>query len=224
MDVAVLFSGAKDSTFAIYKAMLRGMNIRYLVTLIPRKASETSILHFPNIGWTRLQAKAMGMELITKETTRENELADLVEVLQPIKPDIEGVVTGVLENSFQKAKFDSVCRKLGLKPVAPHWQRSMRDYLQDMIVSGFESIVTAVTAEGLDEEWLGRKVDMGLVRDLEKVSVKFGIHKGGEGGEYETFVLDGPIFEKRIEILEARKEWDGAKGAYVIERARLVEK
>jgi diphthine-ammonia ligase len=225
MDVAVLFSGAKDSTFAIYKAMNRGMNVRYLVTIIP-ETDESYMFHYPNVKWTDLQAKAMGIEIITQKTRgeKESELRDLEDVLNSIKPEIQGVVSGALESRYQKARIDDICRKLNLKSFAPHWQRSMRDYLQDLIVSGFEVIISSVSAEGLNEEWLGRRLDHKALGDLEKLSRKYGIHKGFEGGEAETFVLDGPIFNKRIEILKARKEWNGVRGIYVIEKARLAEK
>jgi diphthine-ammonia ligase len=225
MDVAVLFSGAKDSTFAVYKVMNKGMNVKYLVTIIPA-TDESYMFHYPNVKWTELQAEAMGIELITRNTKgeKEKELKDLEDALNSIKSEIQGVVSGALESRYQKTRVDDICRKLGLKSISPHWQRSMRDYLQDIIVSGFEVIITSVSAEGFNESWLGRKLDHSTVKDLEKLSRKYGIHKGFEGGEAETFVLDGPIFSKRIEILKARKEWDGVRGTYVIEEAKLVEK
>jgi len=224
-DVAVLFSGAKDSTFAIYKAMSRGMNVKYLVTILP-KTNESYMFHYPNVKWTKLQADTLGIKLITGRTDgkKEKELDDLEEILKSLKPEIQGVVSGALESRYQKTRIDNICRKLGLKSIAPHWQRSMRDYLQDIIVSGFEVIITSVSAEGLGKEWLGRKLDHSAIKDLERLSRKYGIHKGFEGGEAETFVLDGPIFNKRVEILKARKEWDGVRGSYIIEKARLVDK
>ncbi len=224
-NVAVLFSGAKDSTFAIYKAMNMGFNVKSLVTLIPR-SDESYMFHHPNIQWTRLQAEALGIPLITKETEgkKEKELEDLKEVLNSIKSGIDGVVSGALESRYQRVRIDKICRELGLESFSPFWKRSMRDHIEEMIASGFEAIISAVAAEGLDEEWLGRKLDLQVLRDLEKLSRKYGIHKGGEGGEYESFVLDGPIFKKKIKIIQAQKEWDGVRGVYVIENAELVDK
>ncbi|UCC91711.1 MAG: TIGR00289 family protein [Candidatus Aenigmatarchaeota archaeon] len=224
-NVAVLFSGAKDSAFAIYKAINMGFEVKFLVTVIP-KNDESYMFHHPNIRWTKLQAEAIGIPLITKETKgeKEKELEDLKEVLESLKPEIEGVVSGALESRYQRVRIDKICRQLGLESFSPSWKRSMRDYIQEMIASGFENIITAVAAEGLDESWLGRKLDLQVLKDLEKVSRKYGIHKGGEGREYETFVLDGPVFKKKIKILKARKEWDGVRGVYVIENAELVEK
>jgi uncharacterized protein (TIGR00290 family) len=100
----------------------------------------------------------------------------------------------------------------------------MKNYLKELLVTGFEVIITAVAAEGLDQSWLGRRLDEKAIADLEKLSDKHGVHMGGEGGEYESFVLDGPIFRKRIRILSAHKEWDGARGSFVIDAAELVGK
>lgn len=224
-NVAVLFSGAKDSAYAIYKAINTGMNVKFLVTLIP-KNDESYMFHHPNIKWTKLQAEAIGIPLIMKETSgkKEKELEDLKDVLNSIKSEIDGVVSGALESRYQRVRIDKICGQLGLESFSPHWKRSMRDYLEEMIASGFEVIIVAVAAEGLDESWLGRRLDTQALKDLEKISRKYGIHKGFEGGEAETFVINAPIFKKRVKILKARKEWDGVRGVFVIEDAELVEK
>ncbi len=93
-----------------------------------------------------------------------------------------------------------------------------------MIIAGFEVIITSVAAEGLDQSWLGRKLDYEMLKDLEKLHDKHGVHMGGEGGEYESFVLDAPMMKKKIRILRAHKEWDGARGFYIIDEADLVDK
>lgn len=224
-NVAVLFSGAKDSTFSIHKAIEMGFNVKYLVTIIPKR-DDSYMFHHPNIRWTELQAKALGIKLITKETEgeKEKELEDLVEVLKSIKDEIDGVVSGALESRYQRVRIDRMCRRLGLESISPLWKWSMRDYLEMLITHGFEIIITAVAAEGLDEKWLGRKLDLKAAKELEKLSVKYGIHKGFEGGEAETFVIDAPIFKKKVKILKARKEWDGVRGVYIIEKAILVDK
>ncbi|MBK6586687.1 MAG: hypothetical protein IPG26_07775 [Coprothermobacter sp.] len=70
---------------------------------------------------------------------------------------------------------------------------------------GFKVIVTAVAAEGLDSSWLGRQIDQKMLNELKDLNRRYGVHPAFEGGEAETFVLDGPIFKKRIKILKAEK-------------------
>ena len=225
MDVAVLFSGAKDSTFAVYKAMQRGHNVKYLVSLIPENPGSV-MFGQPNISLTALQAEAMGIPIRTKATkgSEENELDDLWEILSSMKGEIQGVVTGFLGNNYQRARIERVLRRLGLKHIMPSWKENMRDYWEEIILSGFEVIISSITSEGLDESWLGKKIDWEAFTKLSRLSRKHGLHRGFEAGEAESFVLDGPLFRKRVKILKAHREWDGSKGVYVIDDAVLEEK
>ncbi|MEM5871442.1 MAG: TIGR00289 family protein [Candidatus Aenigmatarchaeota archaeon] len=224
-NVAVLFTGGKDSTFAIYKAMTMGMNVKFLVTLIP-KSKDSYMFHYPNSELTKLHSEAMGIPIILKETEgiEEKEVEDLKQILESLKSHIDGVVSGALESRYQRTRIDSICKQLGFESISPHWDRGIKAYMEEIILSGFEVIITGIAADGFDPSWLGRKIDSETLKDLEKLQEKKGIHIGGEGGEYETFVLDGPIFKKRIKIIEAHKEWDGARGFYIIDKAELVDK
>jgi ABC transporter with metal-binding/Fe-S-binding domain ATP-binding protein len=224
-NVVVLFSGAKDSTFAVYKAINMGLHVKFLLTLMPR-SRESYMFHHPNVEWAKLHSEAMGIPLIMKEISGEEgkELEDLKGALEALKSEVDGVVSGALASRYQRVRIDLICRQLGLESISPHWERGMRGYLEEMIVAGFEVIITSVAAEGLDQSWLGRKLDYEMLKDLEKLHEKHGVHLGGEGGEYESFVLDAPIMKKKIRILRAHKEWDGARGFYIIDEAELVEK
>ena len=96
--------------------------------------------------------------------------------------------------------------------------------MMEIISLGFEVIVTAVAAEGLDKSWLGREIDQNMLDDLEELNRRYGVHLAFEGGEAETFVLDGPIFKKRIRILEFEKKWFDDSGVLEIRDAILVDK
>ena len=93
-----------------------------------------------------------------------------------------------------------------------------------MVSLGFEVIISGVAASGLDEKWLGRKIDDECIDDLVKLNQKIGLNLAFEGGEAETLVLDGPIFKKRVKILDYKKEWNVDSGLYIIEDAILEEK
>jgi predicted ATP pyrophosphatase (TIGR00289 family) len=108
--------------------------------------------------------------------------------------------------------------------LAPLWGRQPAEVLKEAISSGFEIVITSVAAEGFDESWLGRRLDESCCRELLKLCERFGIDPVGEGGEYETFVTDGPLFKKRIRILKAKRKWEGTRGHYLIEQATLEEK
>ncbi len=227
MKIAALFSGGKDSTFAAYRMIQKGREIAVLVSL--KSANPTSYLfHTPNIYLVELQSKAMGIPIIFRKTEglKEKEIKDLRLALAEAKREynIQGVVTGAVASEYQRFRTEAVCTDLGLRTLAPLWHLDAERCIEEMIKEGFEIIITAVAADGFDSSWLGRKLDMECLADLKKLKDKFGIHVGGEGGEYETLVVDGPIFKKKLEILETETIWEGDSGRLNITKAKLVSK
>jgi len=109
-----------------------------------------------------------------------------------------------------------------MKALHPLWGESRPSLLRELLEEGFEVMITSVSAEGLGEEWLGRKLDERGVEELLEKSSKYGFDPVGEGGEYETFVLSSPFSNRRIEIVRARKIWKGSSGYLLIEEARIV--
>lgn len=227
MRVGVLFSGGKDSTYAAYLARRRGDELSCLITLSPER-SDSYMFHFPNIAWTSMQAQAMRLPQVTLETkgVKEEELADLGKAIEIAKRDysIEGVYTGALASVYQKSRVERTCEELCLKAVSPLWQIDQVAHLNNILADGFEVIMTGVAALGLDESWLGRPLDNEAIRDLAKLHAKYGVNPGLEGGEGETFVLDCPLFDRRIEVVSSQRHWKGDSGYLEILDARLVPK
>ncbi len=223
MNVAALITGGKDSALALYKALKQGYKVKYLVAMFPRR-EDSWMFHYPNIHMTRLFAKATGIPLIEGRTEgiKEEEVEDLKNLLAGL--NIEGVVSGAVASQYQKMRIDGVCQQLGLKSIAPLWNEKPEKLLNELIELGFETIIVGVYALGLSQEWLGRKIDKQTVKELLRLYEKFGISPVGEGGEYESLVLDAPYFEKRIQILETETVWKGDQGYLLIKRAKLIQK
>jgi diphthine-ammonia ligase len=224
LKVAVLFSGGKDSTYATWIAQHQGWDVEALVTVLP-KGVESLMFHFPNVRWTRIQAKAMGLNHQTIEANRE-ELSSLRLGLRRTKEEfqIDGVITGAIASDYQKSRIDQVCDELGLKSFAPLWHKDPKIIVSDLRSSRFRIVVSGVAAAGLDETWLGQEMTDERWALLEKISKSQGVHLTGEGGEYETFVFDAPHFQNRISIEKTRNIWDGQSGHLVIENAMLRDK
>jgi diphthine-ammonia ligase len=227
LRVGVLFSGGKDSTYAAYLAARRGDELACLVTLSPLR-SDSYMFHYPNIRWTSLQAQSMRLPQLTLETkgVKEEELADLREAIETAKRahSIEAVYTGALASVYQKSRVERICAELGVKAVSPLWQVDPIEHLNNIVDDGFKVIMTGAAALGLDESWLGRALDKGAIRDLARLHGKYGVNPGLEGGEGETFVLDCPLFERRIEVVASEKHWKGDAGYLEILDARLMAK
>jgi len=223
MKLCSLFSGGKDSTMAMYEAM-QEHEISVLLTMLPER-DDSYMFHYPNIELTKVQAEAMEIPIVQRKTSGKppQENIDMVNSLAEIKGEfgVEGVVAGAVRSNYQHDIVLNACKELDLEAVAPYWQHDHEQLVMDAIDAGFEMVIVGVAAHGLDDGWLGRKLDSDSFKELKKLSKKFGIDIGGEGGEYETFVIDGPIFRKRIDIKEVEKKWDGVRGELIIKEMAL---
>jgi len=225
LKLASLFSGGKDSTYAIYKAKQDGHSIECLISVFP-KSDESHLLHYPNISATSLQAKSMKIpQIITRinSTDPQIELEELQNLLQKAKKDfgIEGIVHGGLFSDYQRIRFETIGNNLNLKVVSPLWHVDQKNYLKELLDSKFKFIITSVTSAGLNETWLGREINRDDVVHLIKLSTKHGFNLTFEGGEAETFVLDCPLFYFPIVIVKGNKFWDGYRGRFEITEAVL---
>ena len=211
---------------ALYRALAEH-EVPVLLSMIP-KSSESYMYHVPNINLTEYSADAIGIPLVIKETSGipPQENLDLKVALREVRDEfnIDGITTGAVRSNYQYNIISEICRELNLKVYAPYWQKSHALLIRDAINAGFEILVVGVAAHGMDESWLGRRLDLEVLNEIIKLSDKFGIDIGGEGGEYETLVVDGLIFRKRIKILKSSKKWEGVRGELIIDKVELVEK
>ena len=223
MRVAALFSGGKDSTLAARLAEEDGHQVSYLVTM--RSGNPDSYMfHTVNVDAAELQAEALGKQWVQAWTAgeKEKELDDLKATLEGLP--IEGVVSGAIASSYQRDRVERVCGELGLTLLSPLWGRGREELLRLVLDKGMKVIFTAVAAQGLDESWLGRRLDEVAVKELLALSRDYGVDPCGEGGEYESLVLDAPWFRRKVVVSEAERTWDGVSGRYVIREARLSGK
>ena len=225
MRVVALCSGGKDSSYALWLAMRSGHEVVEVLAMVPER-EDSWMYHTANIWLIDAFGECAGLP-VRKFAVRGGQEAEQIALRRALsKSGAEGVVSGVIASRYQLTAIESACALLGMKPVTPLWGRNPSGLMREIVREGFDAIITLVAAEGLGPEWLGRRIDMGCVEDLERVSEKYGINVSGEGGEYETLVLDAPFFRRRIEILEARKIWRESEGRGILEvkRAKTSEK
>jgi len=225
MKLASLFSGGKDSTYSIYKAKQIGHDIECLVTIFP-KSSESQLLHFSTIELTKLQAKTMRVPQIISELNsdkKEDEMDALKTLLEKAKKDfqIEGIVHGGISSEFQKRCFENICKENDLKIITPLWKTAPKEYMNQLVDSGFKFILTSVSSDGLDDTWLGKIISISDISKLGRLSEKYGFNLNFEGGEAETFVVNCPLYSYPIKITKSKKIWDGYRGRFEIEVAGL---
>lgn len=224
--VAALWSGGKDSSYAAWLTS-KEHTLACFVTVFP-KSQDSYMFHFPDIEWTRLQAEAVGLPQVTEttEAVKEEELADLRRALARAKEahGVEAVCTGALASVYQKTRVERICGGLGLECISPLWGSDPEKHLKRLIRERFVAMVVGVSALGLDESWLGRVIDEAAANELVQLGKKFRFHAGLEGGEGETFVLDCPLFRKRVVVQESVPHWRGDSGYLQITKAALAAK
>jgi diphthine-ammonia ligase len=226
MRLGVLCSGGKDSLCACWCAM-RKEEVACLIGIRARNP-ESYMFHTPNVHLVTLQAEAAGLPLVDVETSgeKEKELGDLelALVLARERHGIEGVVTGAILSVYQATRIQKICNRLGLWCFNPLWHTDQEVYMEFLIREGFRVIISGVFAAPFDEAWLGREIDREVIEELRRISRKWRISLTGEGGEFETLVLDAPFFSKRIRIVEAVPEYANYHGVIRVTRAVLEEK
>ena len=225
MNLGSLFSGGKDSAFAIFLAQNQGHHVKCLLSVRP-KSYESHLLHYPNLQWTQLQSESMKIPQLFIDADSDDtdvELDSLEKILQKAKDDfgIQGLLHGGIASEFQKQKFEKICQKLNLKLISPLWNTEPKKYMNDLVLSNFEFIITSVSSDGLDDSWLGRIITKNDIKSLSELSEKFSFNLNFEGGEAETFVVNCPLFSYPIIISNSKKYWDGYRGRFEIVEARL---
>jgi len=230
---ASLFSGGKDSSYALYRAMESGRVVARLVTVHP--PADSFMYHVPATRLASLAAESVGVPLVevepdlsTADVTDsgdqgDRELEPLEAALADLADDVDlaGVTAGAVESEYQTRRIRAMAERLGLDLYAPLWREDPRELAESMLDAGFEIRIVQVAAEGLDETWLGRMLDRAALAELERLGERHGVHLLGEGGEYETLVVDGPHMDRRIE-LEYETVWEGTRGWLEVEDAWLA--
>jgi len=221
MNVAALISGGKDSALALHRVLKAGHTVRYLVAMMPKR-EDSWMFHFPNIGLTDLFAQASGFSLVRGETSgvKEEELNDLKCLLAEL--DVEGVVSGAISSEYQRSRIDKVCKELGLRSMNPLWHEDSKKLMMELINLKFEVMIVGVYAYGFDKNWLGKEITLSTLDALIELNRKYQISLVGEGGEYETFVLYAPYFNRRIRIVQADIVWEDGSGHLFVKKAELV--
>ena len=222
MKAAAAWSGGKDSCFACFKAIQEGFEVTNLLTMMSNETRTN--FHMIRADMLDAQANAIGIPLMKRKSTPNTYEEDFKTALRDLKADgAKGLVTGDIYEvaMHEEGWLNRVCQEVGLKPIKPLWMRDTKEIFREFIAAGFEATVVRVNTKVMGVEWLGRRLNEEFFADITKLN---GVDPCGEGGEYHTFVTDGPLFSKRIEILESRKVNMDGSGHLEISRFEVKDK
>tara|TARA_B100000029_G_scaffold506938_1_gene590613 strand:- start:551 stop:1219 length:669 start_codon:yes stop_codon:yes gene_type:complete len=214
MRLGVLFSGGKDSCYALELAS-EEHEISCLIT-VNSDNKDSYMFHTPAIEWTKFQAESIGIPHLFGRTpgVEEDELEDLKTLIKKaiLDYEIEGIVTGAIASVYQSTRIQKICADLNLWCFNPLWQSSQTNLLLNLISGGYEICITAVAADYLDESWLGKQITIETISELLALANKHKINPAGEGGEFETFVLNSPLFKKKLTISDSLRHFSRDSG------------
>ncbi len=212
MKTAVLFSGGKDSCYAAYLAKKQGYELSCLISIFSENP-DSYMFHTPNITLTEKQAEVMNIPLLIHKTPgiKEEELKDLEQAIKTAKEkySIEAIVTGALYSVYQASRIQKICDDLDLKCINPLWHKDEISYLKELVENKFKVMIIGVAAYPLDESWLDKIINDKFIQDVQDLKEEFKIHPAGEGGEFETFVLNCPLFKRELKIIKRNASGEG---------------
>ena len=226
MDVAIMYSGGKDSNYAVKHAIDKGWNIKYLLSVKPTR-TDCYLFHFATVEHTPLQAEALGLKhhLLSCSVADPKKEAEIVREFVTSHEKVDAVILG--GTGLQATQIRSIQEALKLHEVEVFAAHSGEDHLElvkKMVNDGFEIMITQVASDGLPS-WLGKTITKENLKQLEEDSIKYGFHSGGEGGYYDSFVVNAPTFSKHVEVVESENVMeDQYCGHVIIKKIKLVAK
>jgi diphthine-ammonia ligase len=197
MKAVALFSGGKDSLYALHLAEKQGVTVDNLITLLPTLPWPSP--HSENIEALKLLAESMGKHLFIVDFKREGAF---IEALQSL--EVHALVAGDINVEAHFVGLQDVCSKTGLKLLEPIYGRDTSELFQEIFGLGFKALITGVNLECLGEEWLGFVIS-------EETSGEFlpkigSVDPLGENGEFHTLVLECPLYAEPFKVKSVEKK------------------
>ncbi|MDO8628238.1 MAG: diphthine--ammonia ligase [Nanoarchaeota archaeon] len=226
MKVAVMFSGGKDSVFAVDHCLSKGWDIQYLLSVKPSRR-DCYLFHYATVEHTPHLADALNCKqiLVGCDVADPVEEAKIVRAIVAKNPVDAVVLGGVGLQETQLRSVRDALFDLGVEVFAAHKDEDEEVLMRRMIADGYRVILTEIASDGLSEEWLGKELTLENFEKLKVLSQKFGFDLLGEGGYYNSLVIDGPIFTKRLELVESKKVMEAANSGYLlVEKVAVVPK
>ncbi|MFA5332912.1 MAG: diphthine--ammonia ligase [Candidatus Nanoarchaeia archaeon] len=227
LRLGTLYSGGKDSNLAMFIMKRQNYDISCLITMI-NKIDYSYMFQKADKKIIKLQSLALNIPVIFGKTVgiKEEELKDLKKLLKKARDKycLDGIITGALFSNYQRSRIFELCEELNLKIFSPLWHKDQELELKELLQNNFEFILVKTAAMGLDEKLLGKLISQKEVSELVDLRDKLGINVAGEGGEYESIVLDSPLFDKKIEVIRSEIIKDKDNYDYLIKKAKLVKK
>lgn len=222
VTVTALVSGGKDSIYSAYLADSQGLPVDELLTMTPADP-DSYLFHTPNLHLVALQATAWGKQHRSSAVEGVGEEAEALALERALAGSRGWVVAGAIASSYQWSRLHRICFRLGRPLYTPLWGKDPGRVVREEIDAGLDIRLVHLAAEPLTSELLGRRLDLPLVAEIERRSREVRpVHVAGEGGEFESLVVDAPFFAQRIELRATEAVERGGAHGLVVRDAALI--
>lgn len=215
MRVVALLSGGKDSVAAVERARSFGWDVVAALTVVPAQ-DDAWMFHTPNLGVVRGVAQCLGIPLVEApcRTGAAEEVEDLERAVASLHRvmAVDGLVSGALASEYQRTRTEAVCHRLGLKSFTPLWHKEPAGYLAPM-ATAWDVRFSRCAAEGVAQAWAGERLDAPKLAAMAAHRAR--PHVAGEGGEYETLVLDCPAYQRRLVVTQSHVDSTATRATWV---------
>jgi len=226
MKVAILYSGGKDSNYALAYALEKGWDVAYLLSVKPTR-TDCYLFHYATVEHTSMQAKILGIRHILVECDIADPKleADIIRKVVEKNP-VDAVILG--GTGLQVTQIKSVqdaLLPLRIETFASHAGYDHGKLVEEMLEKGYKIMITQFAAEGLNDRWLGKILDEESYKEIKYLSMRFGFHAGGDGSAFDTFVLDCPLFKGEI-VFDSVKKYkeSGFSGYLMANEVKIIKK
>ncbi|WP_354669993.1 diphthine--ammonia ligase [Paenibacillus sp. BSR1-1] len=197
--IALSWSGGKDGCMALHRLVEQGYEVACLLTTVPVEIGRT-FGHGEKTEMIKLQGNSLNIPVHFIACSFDHYTEDFIKTLIQLKDhyDLSGIAFGDLYFDPHREWGEKVAEAADVNAIYPLWmkQEEASQALEEFVRTGYEAVVIRVREDILDESWLGRKINSSFVKDI-LVTKSCPM---GEAGEYHSFVYDGPLFSKRIQL------------------------
>jgi diphthine-ammonia ligase len=216
-----LVSGGKDSVYSAYLAETQGLTVDELLTIAPDDP-DSFLFHTPNVGLVRWIAAAWGKRHRIVPVHGTGEEVETAALRSALAESSGPVVAGAIASAYQWSRLERLTFELGRPLYVPLWGKDAGRVVREEISAGLDIRVVQVAADPLGPEWVGRRLDLAALAELERISANVRpIQVAGEGGEYETLVVDAPFYRAPVVLEGERVERRGGATRMTIVDAHL---
>jgi len=201
LKAVALFSGGKDSLYAVYLAEKHGVTVDHLITLLPTLPWPSP--HGENIDALKILAESMGKRHTIVDFKIEGAFIEALKSLE-----VDALIAGDINVEEHLAGLKDVCNKTGLELLEPIYGKNTSELFSEIFSLGFKALITGVDLTCMGKEWLGFVIsEESGAEFLSKIG---SVDPLGENGEFHTLVLECPLYAKPFKVKSFEKK--AAKG------------